>query len=173
MIRDYINQFTKLVFLPAFYGAYKQSITEENICASFRGSGLLLHDLEAVLSKLDVKHRTPTPPAPEVTLWEAKTPSNASELGAQSTLTRDRVRRHKSSPPASIIAALDQLKKGAEVMGHEATRMRDRIARLEKANEAVTTRKRERKKKKGGEVDLAAGHLNNGRGRGDYFSKGS
>jgi len=100
-----------------------------------------------VISKLDVKLRTPTPPAPEVTVWEAKTPSNARELEAQSTLIRDRIRRHKGSSPASIIEALDQLKKGAEVMVHSAVLMRERIARLEKANEAATSRKQRKKKR--------------------------
>ncbi|KAI1559897.1 hypothetical protein PtrEW13061_009468 [Pyrenophora tritici-repentis] len=59
--------------------------------------------------------RTPTPPAalPDAP-WVAQTPSNARELEAQSSLIRERVRQHKSSSPASIIEAIDQLKKGAE-----------------------------------------------------------
>jgi hypothetical protein len=35
LIRNSINHITKLEFLPAFYAAYKKSITKENICASF------------------------------------------------------------------------------------------------------------------------------------------
>jgi hypothetical protein len=57
-----------------------------------------------------------TPPATLAALWEARTPSNVRELEAQSTLIRERVCKHKSSSPASIIEAIDQLKKGAEVM---------------------------------------------------------
>ena len=92
--------------------------------------------------------RTPTPPAtlPEA-LWEARTPSNARELEAQSTLIRERVRKHRSSSPASIIEAINQLKKGAEVMILSAELMRDRITSLEKANKAASARK-ERKKKR-------------------------
>jgi len=75
LIRDHINHITKLEFLPAFYAAYKQSITKENICASFQGAGLVPHDPDRVIAKLDVKLRTPTPPALETTLWEARTPS--------------------------------------------------------------------------------------------------
>ena len=53
------------------------------------------------------------------------------------------IRGHKSLSPASIIVALDQLKKGAEVIAHESALMRDRIARLEQANiVAITRRKR-------------------------------
>ena len=67
------------------------------------------------------------------------------ELEVQSTLVRERVRQHKSSSPASIIEAIDQLKKGAEVMILSAELMEDKIASLEKANEAASKR-RERKK---------------------------
>ncbi|KAI1560845.1 Peptidase-S41 domain containing protein, partial [Pyrenophora tritici-repentis] len=70
--------------------------------------------------------------------WVAQTPSNARELEAQSSLIRERVRQHKSSSPASIIMAIDQLKKGAEVMMLSAELMRDRISSLEKANSAAS-----------------------------------
>ncbi|KAJ8113221.1 hypothetical protein OPT61_g4601 [Boeremia exigua] len=116
--------------------------------APFRGAGLVPLQPETVLSKLDVQLRTPTPPAAVTeALWEARTPSNMRELEAQSTLIRERVRQHKSSSPASIIEAIDQLKKGAEVMALSAELMKERIASLERANEAASKR-RERKKKR-------------------------
>jgi hypothetical protein len=62
-------------------------------------------------------------------------------------LIRDCVRQHKSLSPASIIEAIDQLKKGAEVMMLLAELMRDRIASLEKANEAALKRKQRKKKR--------------------------
>ncbi|EMD58123.1 hypothetical protein COCSADRAFT_59067, partial [Bipolaris sorokiniana ND90Pr] len=61
-------------------------------------------------------------------LWQARTPSN-------------------SSSPASIIAAINQLKKGAEVMMLSAELMRDRIASLERANIAVSERRKRKKKR--------------------------
>jgi hypothetical protein len=94
-----------------------------------------------------VQLRTPTPNALAEALWEARTPSNVRELGAQSTLIRDRVRWHKSSSPASIIEAINQLKKGAEVLMLSAELMRDRTARLEKADEAASARKQRKKKR--------------------------
>ena len=41
-------------------------------------------DPEAVLSKLDVRLRTPSPPPPAAVEapWESRTPSNAVELGS-------------------------------------------------------------------------------------------
>jgi hypothetical protein len=73
-----------------------------------------------------VQLRTPTllEALPEA-LWEACTLSNVRELNAQLTLIRERVRRHKSLSPASIIEAINQLKKGAEVMMLLAELMRD------------------------------------------------
>jgi hypothetical protein len=112
---------------------------------------------DAVLSKLDVQLRTSTlatlPEAP----WEAHTPSNVRELEAQSTLIRDRVRQHKSSSPASIIEAIDQRKKGAEVVMLSAELMRDWITNLERANEAASKRKQRKKKRLQHQVVLTKG----------------
>ena len=79
-------------------------------------------------------------------------------------MIRDRVRRHKSSSPASIIKAINQLKKGAEVIMLSAELMRDRIASLKKANKAASARKQRKKKRiqkqgtltKGEEEDILA-----------------
>ena len=147
LMRDHINHVTKLEFLPAFKAAFDCSFTSASICSAFRGAGLVPLEPDTVLSKLDVQLRTPTPPALTEALWEARTPSNVRELEAQSSLIRERVRQHKSSSPASIIEAIDQLKKGAEVMILSAELMKERIASLERANEAASKR-RERKKKR-------------------------
>jgi hypothetical protein len=147
LIRYHINHITKLEFLPAFKAAFERSFTSANICSAFRGAGLIPLQPDVVLSKLDVQLRTPSPAALPEAPWQAKTPSNVRELEAQSTLISDRMRRHKSSSPASIIEAIGQLKKGAEVIMLSAELMRDRIASLERANEAASKR-RERKKKR-------------------------
>jgi hypothetical protein len=147
LIRHHINHITKLEFLPAFKAAFNQTFTSANICSAFRGAGLVPLQPDAVLSKLDVQLRTSTPATLPEAPWEAHTPSNVRELEAQSTLIRDRVRRHKSSSPASIIEAINQLKKGAEVMMLSAELMRDRIASLERANEAASKRKQRKKKR--------------------------
>jgi hypothetical protein len=94
-----------------------------------------------------VQLRTPTPATLPEAIWQARTPSNARELEAQSSLIRERVRQHKSSSPASIIEAINQLKKGAEVMILSAELMRERITSLEKANEAASARKQRKKKR--------------------------
>jgi hypothetical protein len=58
----------KEAFLPAFKAAFEKSIIKENICAGFRGAGLVLHNLEAVILKLNVVLYTLTPLKLEDTL---------------------------------------------------------------------------------------------------------
>jgi hypothetical protein len=61
LMHNGINYITKLKFLPAFRAAFNTLITSDNIRRGFRGTGLVSDDPEAVLSKLNVKLRTPTP----------------------------------------------------------------------------------------------------------------
>jgi hypothetical protein len=88
LARNHIYHINKETFLPAFKAAYEQTFTEENARAGFRGAGLVPFNPEAVLSKLNVRLRTPTPPQRDDAAWEAKTPRNAKELEAQTTLIR-------------------------------------------------------------------------------------
>lgn len=67
MARSYINHIIKIEFLPAFKAAFFKVFIKENIYASFRGAGLVPFNPDAVLSKLDIKLRTPTPPVLEDT----------------------------------------------------------------------------------------------------------
>jgi hypothetical protein len=50
----------KEAFLLAFKAAFKKAITKNNICAGFRGARLVLHNLEAVILRLNVVLRTLT-----------------------------------------------------------------------------------------------------------------
>jgi hypothetical protein len=58
----------KEAFLLAFKAAFKKVIIKENICAGFRGARLVLHNLEAVILKLNVVLYMPTPLKLEDTL---------------------------------------------------------------------------------------------------------
>ena len=57
----HINYVSKLEFLCGFREAFFTSITERDIQGGFAGAGLMPHDLERMLSKLDVKLRTLIP----------------------------------------------------------------------------------------------------------------
>jgi hypothetical protein len=141
-----VTQVKKETSLPAFRIAFDKAITKENILASFGGAGLVPHDPERVLSKLDVVLRTPTPPPPEATLWESKTPGNLHEIEAQSTLVRERIRQHRELPISPLLQAVDSLAKGIAIIGHNLVLQTREIAGLRKAIEAATEqRKRKRK----------------------------
>ena len=86
LMRVYINHITKTEFLPCFKAAFNTSVTKNNILGGFRGAGLVPFDLEAVISKLEVRLRTPTPPTADNSAWESRTPSNTLEFGSQSKL---------------------------------------------------------------------------------------
>jgi hypothetical protein len=89
-----------------------------------------------VLLKLNVKLRTPSPqlPAAAEAPWESQTPSNARELGAQSTLVREKIQRYQNFSPTSLVRSVDQLARGAEMIAHSIVLLRDQISALEKAN---------------------------------------
>ena len=91
LARNHIHHISKETFLPAFKAAYEQTFTEENARAGFRGAGLVPFNPDAVLSKLDVRLRTPTPPQRNNAAWEAKTPHNTKELEAQTMLIRQKM----------------------------------------------------------------------------------
>jgi hypothetical protein len=141
-----VTQIKKETFLPAFRIAFNKAFTNENILESFRGAGLVPHDPERVLSKLDVVLRTPTPPPPEDTLWESKTPATQKEIEAQSTLVRERIQQHRESPISLLLQAVDSLAKGIAVIGHNSVLQTREIAGLRKAIDTLT-KQRSRKRK--------------------------
>jgi hypothetical protein len=73
----------KTEFFPAFHAAFQATITERNIKGGFRGAELAPFNLESVISKLDMKLRTLTPPeevAEPLTPWVLKTPKTVLEV---------------------------------------------------------------------------------------------
>jgi hypothetical protein len=82
---SHIHYIDKKAFLAAFTQVFNKAFPNDNILSSFRATGLVPLDPEVVLSKLEVKPRTPTPPALGPTPWQPKTPSNAWEIEAQTT----------------------------------------------------------------------------------------
>ena len=144
-MRMHINHVSKLEFLCGFREAFFASITEKNIQGGFAGSGLVPYDPERVLSKLDVKLRTPTPlnsragtPQP----WVFQTPHNPREATSQSTLIKTRITNHQNSSPTSMLAAVDQLTKSTMAVMHQVALLQAENTSLRKANEAISKRRR-------------------------------
>jgi hypothetical protein len=113
LARSYIHYVNKETFLQAFKEAYKKTFTLKNVRAGIRGARLVPYDPEAVLLKLDVQLRTPTPPALGTVVWEAQTPRNAREIEAQSTLIQNRVQNYRRLLASLLDEQVKQLSKGA------------------------------------------------------------
>jgi hypothetical protein len=146
LMRNKITHITKTEFLPCFIAAHNASITKSNIQGGFRGAGLVPHNPEAVLSKIDVKLRTPSPLPVEDLPWQSQTLRNTQEFRSQSTLLKDRLQRHVDSSPTSIVNAMEKFSKGAAIIAHSMVLLTKRNAELEAANEAATRRKSHKRK---------------------------
>ena len=90
LMRNKITYITKTEFLPCFIAAQNVSITKSNILGGFRGASLVPFNLDAVISMLDVRLRTPPLPTVEDGPWQSQTPSNTLELGSQTKLVLER-----------------------------------------------------------------------------------
>jgi hypothetical protein len=74
--RARINHIDKLDFLEAYPSARIEAFKSETIKNSFAAAGLMPYNPDRVISKLDIRLRTPTPPLSRGSEWEPKTPSN-------------------------------------------------------------------------------------------------
>ncbi|KAJ8113852.1 hypothetical protein OPT61_g4120 [Boeremia exigua] len=118
---DHIGRIDKKAFIATFAKVFEQAFLKANITASFKATGLVPNDLLVVLLKLDVKVRTPTPPALGELQWNPRTPTNANEILAQSTLLRDRIQKHQGSSPTPMVEIVDQLQRGTAMLLHGQT----------------------------------------------------
>jgi len=148
LIRNRINHITKTEFLPCFIAAFKASFTPSNIQGGFRGAGLVPFDPERVISTLDVKLRTPSPPLPtNNTPWQSQTPSNTLEFNSQLTLIRNKYKREQGSSLNSVLSALEHYAKGGAILSHKLVIATERIKELEAAAEAATRRKSHKRRR--------------------------
>ena len=144
-IKAQITHIAKPDFFVAFKAAFHRTFTRENVLGGFRGAGIVPYDPQAVLSKLDVRLRTPTPPGSANGMpqpWVSKTPQTATEALSQSNLIKDQVARHQGSSPTPILASVDQLTKATVAANHKLTLMAADIKVLREANEALSKRRR-------------------------------
>ena len=99
----------------------------------------------AVISKLDVRIQTLTPPGTPTGLpqpWVSQTPSNANEALSQSILIKNRIARHQGSSPTPILQAVDQLTKAVVVVNHTVTLMAGELKQTREANEILSKHRR-------------------------------
>jgi hypothetical protein len=141
LARNRTHFVSKETFLQVFKPAFEQSLTAENIKASFRGAGLVPHNPEAVLLKLDVRLRTPPSTTVEDGAWEAQTPRNAHEIEAQATLIRQRIQNRYRSSSSLLDEKIHQLSKGAQQIAHNIVLLQEGQARMQSAINELTKRR--------------------------------
>jgi hypothetical protein len=143
-----ITHIDKTEFFLAFHATHNKVFKPVTIKGGFKGAGLIPFDREAVLSKLNVKIRTPTsrPGSPALPApWVSQTPHNSTQAVSQSTLIKDRISRHEGSSPTPILAAVDRLEKGTQSLAHAVTLLTQETNSLREANAALSKRRRARK----------------------------
>ncbi|RYC78589.1 hypothetical protein BFJ63_vAg18538 [Fusarium oxysporum f. sp. narcissi] len=159
LIRCSVTHVSETEFFPAFYAAFQATFTESNIQGGFRGAGLAPLNPETVISKLNVQLRTPTPPEEATqpsTPWASKTPKTVIETQSQSEYLSNRIRRHYSSSPESILGALKSLAKGTTAIMHENALLRAENRNLRDANGILSRRRRAKRTRlqKGGAMTV-------------------
>ncbi|KFZ23961.1 hypothetical protein V502_01560, partial [Pseudogymnoascus sp. VKM F-4520 (FW-2644)] len=143
LMRARISHITKEDFLPAFLEAFKKSMTESNVRAGFKAARLVPLSPDIVISKLDVKLQTPTPPRPptrESLPWASRTPNNPIEATLQSEFIKSRIAKHQNSSPTSIYDAIDQFSKGAHGIMHRMALLQAEVTELREANTIISKR---------------------------------
>jgi len=148
LMRAHITHVTKEDFLAAFRTAFEVTMTEKNIRGGFKGAGLVPLDPEAVISKLDLQLKTPTPPASRpgtAQPYVSKTPNNPIELASQSAYVARRIANHQNSSPTPIFEAARQLSKGSTKIIHQVTIILGENESLQRANELISKRRRAKK----------------------------
>jgi hypothetical protein len=165
-IKMHITYITKIEFFITFQAAYNKTMTPKNIKTRFHNAGLVPFDLQAVISRLDVKLRTPTPTGPppaKADSWVSKTLHNSTEALSQAKFIKNKIACHQGSSPTPILNASTQGAKGLEVVAHKLAIATAQIDTLEEALEALSKRKRAKRThvSKGGslEVENAVGIL--------------
>ena len=93
--------------------------------------------------------------------WVTQTPHNPTEAISQATLVNNSISNHQGSSPTPISASTRQMVKGTMRMAHEMTLMSAELRSLRAANDALSKRRRAKKKKlslrQGGTLSQAEG----------------
>lgn len=148
MMRMQITHITKDDFFPAFKAAFFASMGEQNVQAGFRQAGIVPLDPQVVISRLDFKPKTPSPPMSRPGSqgsWDLKTPTTALEAVRSSTSLKKRIKSHQDSSPTTLYKVVDLQAKGISKLAHKLAILEDENRDLRMANEILSKRRRARK----------------------------
>jgi hypothetical protein len=101
------NHVDKLDFLEVYPLARTEAFKSETIKNSFGAAGLVPFSPERVISKLNIRLRTPTPPSSRGSDWDPKTPSNYMQLQKQASSIKALLRIRSRSPPSPLNSAIN------------------------------------------------------------------
>jgi hypothetical protein len=164
-MRAHCTHVAKEDFLRSFHAAYSSVFTPENIKGGFRGAGLIPLDPEAVISKLDIRPKTPVLPSPRPQSVRSEgssttqTPRNTLQLASQSAKLKNRIMRHQSSSPTKMLEAVDRVAKGMSEVVAKYTLLHAEVVELRQANAELSKRRRAKKTRlrEGGALSLQEG----------------
>jgi hypothetical protein len=110
-----INYIDKLDFLEAYPSARIKAFKPKTIQNSFAAAGLVPYNPDRVVSKLDIRIRTPTPPSSRGSEWAPKTPSNYVQLQKQASSIKALLKQRSKSPPSPLNSAINQVLKACQI----------------------------------------------------------
>ena len=148
LIRVGISYITKEDFFPAFRAVFDATITEQNIQAGFRGTGLVPLNAQRVISTLDVKLSTPTlsPTSSRSSqLLTSRTPKSHQDATKQVKVVKNRIFNHQNSSPTKIFESLDSLVRGITSISHRAALAEAQVAGYQSTLEQLSKRQRAKK----------------------------
>ncbi|OQE11327.1 hypothetical protein PENFLA_c072G04132 [Penicillium flavigenum] len=134
-MRNGINHIDKLDFLEAYPLARMEAFKPETIKNSFQSASLIPFAPERVISKLDIRLRTPTPPSSRGSDWDPKTPSNYVQLQKQASSIKALLRTRSRSPPSPLNSAINQVLKACQITMQSAALLEKEVSDLRAENE--------------------------------------
>jgi hypothetical protein len=138
LTRNGIDHIDKLDFLTAYPEARLQAFKDTTIRSGFKATGLVPFDRTEVLSKINIRLKTPTPPRSRGSNSSADfvpiTPHNAKQLRRQASSMKALLKYRSQSPPTPTKTALNQLIKGCQLAMHSAVLLAEENRGLRAAN---------------------------------------
>lgn len=160
LARQRVYHIDKQDFLQIYLSIRETVLSEQNIQAGFRATGLVPACPERVLSSLTVV-RTPSPPgtaADAEVAWTAETPHTIAQLEEQARLIQGRLNRQSQSPTTQ---AIRQLVKGCQLAMNSATILTAEVSKLRQASQRQQRKKQQRRQyiACGGALQVEEGQL--------------
>jgi hypothetical protein len=124
----------KLDFLHLYPAARAATYTTSTIASSFMASGIIPYSPETVLSKLDIRPPSSTPPPSRGSASSREfiphTPSKASNFRRQSSSIKRLLVHRDILPDNDIYQQLEQIARGAQLLAHDAVIMKTTYERI-------------------------------------------